>query len=72
MIDDLQTKIDNYMRKYYKIPPEDVGQYSDSTDYAVLADFFVNELFSAAERIGETYEIYKELRVIEQLKGGND
>lgn len=65
MIDDLQTKIDNYMRKYYKIPPEDVGKYSDSTDYAVLTDFFVNELLSAAERIGETYEIYRELE-----KGG--
>ena len=60
-MDDLQTKIDNYMRKYHKIPPEDVGQYSDSTDYNVLIDFFVEEISSATERLTETYTIYKEL-----------
>lgn len=74
MIDELQTKIDNYMRKYYKIPPEDVGQYSDSTDYAVLVDFFVNEVDCVEnhERFSAAYEILEQLKVIEQLKGDND
>lgn len=70
MIDELQTKIDNYMRKYYKIPPEDVGQYSDSTDYGVLNDFFVNEIDSATERLTECYNIYKEITKY-WLEGGN-
>lgn len=61
-MDDLQTKIDNYMKKYHEIPLEDVGQYSDSCDYGVLVDFFENEYnTSCGIRYKQAREIYEEL-----------
>lgn len=60
---DLQTKINNYMKEYHKLPIEDVGQYSDSCDYCVLIDFFELEYNTTTGiRYKKAREIYEELK----------